>query len=79
MAATLRSRGSGGAAAWRPDVSGDAIAVTLGWVAVATAFGVLAAVPLTRTGAARPARKRAAAALIVGQRPQPNGAEGLAG
>ena len=40
---TLDSRG--GAAA---DVSGHAIAVTLAWVALATGFGVLAAVPLTR-------------------------------
>jgi hypothetical protein len=32
-----------------PDVSGHAIAVTLARVALATGFGVLAAVPLTRT------------------------------
>ena len=31
------------------DVSGHATAVTLVWVALATGFGVLAAVPLTRT------------------------------
>ena len=40
---TLDSRG--GAA---PEVSGHAIAVTLGRVALAIGFGVLAAVPLTR-------------------------------
>jgi hypothetical protein len=45
---------SGGGAA--PGVSGHAIAVTLLWIALATAFGVLAAVPLTRAVlAARPA------------------------
>jgi MFS family permease len=41
---TLDARGGPASGA-----SGHAIAVTLDWVAVATAFGVLAAVPLTRT------------------------------
>ena len=41
---TLDARGGPG-----PGVSGHAIAVTLDWAAVATALGVLAAVPLTRT------------------------------
>ena len=44
---TLDARGGPG-----PGVSGHAIAVTLDWVAVATAFGVLAAVPPTRTALA---------------------------
>jgi hypothetical protein len=47
LSLTLDSRGGP-----VPDVSGYAIAVTLDWVAVATAFGVLAAVPLTRTALA---------------------------
>ena len=45
-AGRLHSGGIRGGVA--PDVSGHAIAVTLVWVALATGFGVLAAVPLTR-------------------------------
>jgi len=46
-AGRLHSGGIRGGVA--PDVSGHAIAVTFGWIALATAFGLLAAVPLTRT------------------------------
>ena len=61
-----------------PDVSWHAIAVTLVWVAFATGFGVLAAVPLTRTVlAARPASPTPP--RLSGGRRQAGGAEGLAG
>jgi hypothetical protein len=44
---TLDANDAGGAVV--SAISGHAIAVTLCWVALATAFGALAAIPLTRT------------------------------
>jgi MFS family permease len=61
---TLDAR-SGGAGV--PEISGHAIAVTLSWVALATACGALAAIPLTRTvlAARRPLAREPKGAVLV--------------